>query len=120
MPTLATPSAAPAASALSRELKQLESAEEFLDYFAVPYDRAVVNVSRLHILKRFYQYLAKQGGIDGLPPASAYATCRELLARAYTDFISSSGIEQKVFRVFERAQGEHRVAVDGLRRGVRS
>lgn len=107
-------------SQLSTELKQLESAEEFLDYFAVPYDRAVVNVSRLHILKRFYQYLAKQGGIEGLPPATAYAACREMLAKAYTDFITSSGLEQKVFRVFERAQGEHRVAISGLRRGVSS
>ncbi|AYH43384.1 nitrogenase-stabilizing/protective protein NifW [Azoarcus sp. DN11] len=104
-------------SALGCALRRLESAEEFLDYFAVPYERAVVNVSRLHILKRFYQYLAKQGGIDGLPPDNAHAICRELLARAYTDFVGSSGVEQKVFRVFQRARGEHRVALGGLRRG---
>jgi nitrogenase-stabilizing/protective protein len=102
-------------SALADDLKQLSSAEEFLDYFAVPHDRAVVNVSRLHILKRFNQYLTQAGGIDGLPPAQAYATCRELLARAYTDFVNSSGIAEKVFRVFRAAQGEHRVAVTSLK-----
>lgn len=105
-------------SALARDLQQLSSAEEFLDYFAVPYDRPVVNVSRLHILKRFNQYLTQAGGIDGLPPAEAFTTCRGLLARAYTDFVSSSGIAEKVFRVFRTAQGEHPVSVDGLKRNL--
>ena len=105
-------------SALINDMKRLESAEDFLDYFAIPYDLAVVNISRLHILKRFYQYLAKQGGVEGLPPASAYSSCREMLARAYMDFLNSSGIEQKVFKVFQTAQGEHRVPVTGIRRAV--
>lgn len=103
-------------SALIEDMKQLESAEDFLDYFAIPYDVSVVNISRLHILKRFYQYLAAKGGIDGLPPASAFSTCREMLAKAYMDFLNSSGIEQKVFKVFQTATGEHRVSVDKLRR----
>lgn len=103
-------------STLIREMQGLASAEEFLDYFAVPYDRAIVNVSRLHILKRFNQYLAQSGGVEGLEPASAYATCRALLARAYTDFLASSGIQEKVFKVFQTAQGEHRIALDSLRR----
>jgi nitrogenase-stabilizing/protective protein len=104
---------------LIADLKQLDSAEAFLDYFALPFDKAVVNISRLHILKRFYQYLSRHGGIEGLPPATAYSTCRELLARAYGDFLTSSGIEQKVFKVFQTAQGEHRVGLDGLR-GIRT
>jgi nitrogenase-stabilizing/protective protein len=105
-------------SALIAELKQLESAEAFLDYFALPYDRAIVNVSRLHILKRFYQYLTKQGGIESLPPASAYSTCRELLAKSYTDFINSSGIEQKVFKVFQNAGGRQTVPLGSIRRAA--
>ena len=105
-------------SALVDDMKCLESAEDFLDYFAIPYDATVVRVSRLHILKRFYQYLAQQGGIDGLPPASAYAACRDMLAAAYKDFIASNGVEQKVFKVFQTARGEHHVAVGGLRRAV--
>lgn len=103
-------------STLIDDLKQLESAEDFLDYFAVPFDRAVVNISRLHILKRFYQYLAQEGGLEGLPPASAYATSRRLLAQAYCDFVESTGLEEKVFKVFHTARGEQRVALGGLRR----
>lgn len=105
-------------AALIAEMKSLDSAEAFLEYFAVPYDKAVVNVSRLHILKRFTQYLAQQGGIEGLPPASAYSACRGLLARAYTDFLGSSGIEQKVFKVFQTAQGRQTVPLSSIRRAV--
>lgn len=106
-------------TSISQDLSALSSAEEILDYFAVPYDRAVVNVSRLHILKRFQQYLGQRGGIEALPVTSAYATCRELLARAYTDFLESSGIEQRVFKVFQTQAGEQRVAITqiGGRRG---
>ena len=103
-------------SALIDEMKRLESAEDFLEYFAIPYDRAIVNVSRLHILKRFYQYLAKSGGIENLPPASAFSTCRELLAKSYMDFLNSSGLEQKVFKVFQTAQGKQSVPVGSIRR----
>ena len=34
---------------LNAELGSLSAAEEFFDYFGVPYDQHVVNVSRLHI-----------------------------------------------------------------------
>lgn len=104
-------------STLIRDMQQLSSAEDFLDYFAVPYERAVVNVSRLHILKRFNQYLAQHGGVEELPPADAFAVCRRLLTQAYTDFLSTSGVEAKVFKVFRSVQGEHRVRLDSLRRG---
>ena len=105
---------------LVEDLKHLESAEDFLNYFAIPYDVAVVHVNRLHILKRFQQYLVLEGGVEGLPAASAFATCRALLARAHNDFVASSGIEQKVFKVFQTAQGEHHVAIEGLRRRLGS
>lgn len=103
-------------TSILQDLSALSSAEEILDYFAVPYDRAVVNVSRLHILKRFQQYLGQRGGLDALPVASAYSTCRELLARAYTDFLESSGIEQRVFKVFQTQAGEQRVSVSQIGR----
>ena len=101
---------------LIAEMNSLDSAEAFLEFFALPYDKAVVNVSRLHILKRFNQYLTQKGGIESLPPASAYSTCRELLARAYTDLLASSGIEQKLFRVFQAAQGQQSVPISSIRR----
>jgi nitrogenase-stabilizing/protective protein len=95
------------------EMQKLSSAEEFLGYFGLDYDPKVVSVSRLHILKRFNQYLGREGGVAGLAPAVARAKCRELLTRAYADFVHSSGVEEKVFKVFK--QGTHSVSVDSLR-----
>ena len=51
---------------LTTRLKALSSANEFLDFFGIAYDESVVNVNRLHILKRFYQYLHKAEGLAGL------------------------------------------------------
>ena len=81
------------------DLDELESAEDFLTYFGVAFDPAVVQVNRLHILQRFHDYL---GEIDK-PPDSAEARFRlyaDLLRGAYRDFVSSDARTEKVFRVF--------------------
>ncbi|MHC5721453.1 MAG: nitrogenase-stabilizing/protective protein NifW, partial [Nostoc sp.] len=39
------------------EFKQLVDAEEFFKFFDMSYDVEVVNVNRLHILKKFSQYM---------------------------------------------------------------
>ena len=41
------------------DLEDLVSAEDFLEYFQVPYEASVVHVNRLHILQRFHDYIAK-------------------------------------------------------------
>jgi nitrogenase-stabilizing/protective protein len=99
---------------LAEELARLESAEAFFEYFDLAYDPHTLNVSRLHILKRFNQYLARAGGIDAFETTLARERCRDLLAAAYKDFIASSGVEQRVFRVFQRARGEQRVQVSDI------
>ena len=44
---------------LDLDLEELSSAEDFLDYFGIGYDPAVVHVNRLHILQRFHDYLGR-------------------------------------------------------------
>ena len=46
---------------LEEALEDLSSAEDFLEYFGVAYDAAIVHVNRLHILQRFHDYIAKAG-----------------------------------------------------------
>ncbi|HEY0722084.1 MAG TPA: nitrogenase-stabilizing/protective protein NifW [Gammaproteobacteria bacterium] len=75
------------------ELDELESAEDFLDYFEIAYERSVVQINRLHILQRFSNYL-KQSQDQG---RDFY---RAALQRAYDDFVSSSAQTEKVFKVF--------------------
>ena len=82
-------------------LDELESAEDFLDYFAVPYAAAIVAVNRLHILQRFHDYLTRQA--PNLPPEEAQqrGIYRLWLERAYQDFVTSNSLTEKVFAVFQ-------------------
>lgn len=94
------------ALSLDEDLQDLGSAEDFLQYFEVPYDQGVVHVNRLHILQRFHDYLAQAH--DVLPAADQLrrAAYRKLLARAYQDFVESNALAEKVFRVFHEAAAE--------------
>lgn len=85
------------------DLDELESAEDFLDYFGIAYEPAVVQVNRLHILQRFHDYLAE---VDTLPEAAParFALHRDLLQGAYQDFVHSDARREKVFKVFQQQQ----------------
>jgi nitrogenase-stabilizing/protective protein len=100
---------------LTTRLKALSSANEFLDFFGIPYDEQIVNVNRLHILKRFYQYLHKADGLAALDEVGLFTRYRELLAKAYQDFTQSNAATEKVFKVFQDAGGQQHVSVNKLR-----
>ncbi|MCQ9378201.1 MULTISPECIES: nitrogenase stabilizing/protective protein NifW [unclassified Methyloversatilis] len=100
---------------LTQRLATLSSAEDFLEFFALPFDQSVVNVNRLHILKRFYQYLRGEQGVAEGEPAVVYARYRGLLLRAYEDFVKSTPAQEKVFKVFQEADGQQRVSLESLR-----
>jgi len=86
---------------LAEALEDLSSAEDFLEYFAVPYDPKVVQVNRLHILQRFHDYLARQA--PNLPPeeSAQHGIYKLWLERAYKDFVVSDALTEKVFAVFQ-------------------
>ncbi|HZX33303.1 MAG TPA: nitrogenase-stabilizing/protective protein NifW [Rhodocyclaceae bacterium] len=81
-------------------LDELVSAEDFLEFFDIPYEPRVVQVNRLHILQRFHDYLAKQA--PNLPPEedAQRGIYRLWLERAYQDFVESNALTEKVFKVF--------------------
>ncbi|WFU14710.1 nitrogenase stabilizing/protective protein NifW [Bradyrhizobium sp. CB3481] len=94
----------PAAGILYR-LNKACSAEEFFALLGVDYDPQIVNVARLHILKRMGQYLAKEQ-FTGAAEAEVRARCKAVLQQAYADFVASSPIEQRVFKVLQDAVAE--------------
>jgi nitrogenase-stabilizing/protective protein len=101
-------------------LLTLSAAEEFFEHLGVPYDPAVIRVNRLHILKRFNQYLrAAEPDVAGLDTGMQLMTCRELLIQAYRDFVRSTPAQEKVFKVFQDAEGGH-IGLDTLRRTLPS
>lgn len=88
------------------DLGRLSAAEEFFDYLAVPYEPAIVRVARLHILRRMGQYIRGSevdGVFAGLGDEEIRALCREHLDQAYQDFVASSPIQERVFKVHKEA-----------------
>lgn len=101
--------------AFPEELAELESAEDFLDYFGIAYDRAVVQVNRLHILQRYHDYLSGHRQNGGEP---GYADYQALLSRAYADFVHSDARTEKVMRVLQKASGVAKVPVASIGRAT--
>jgi len=101
------------------QMESFSATEEFFAFLGVDYEPAVVNVSRLHILKRFQQYLRAVPVPPDVCEDEARAHCRQLLARAYQDFVKSNAITEKVFKVFQDAAGVQTVGVDKLRASLR-
>jgi nitrogenase-stabilizing/protective protein len=85
---------------LDEALRELVSAEDFLGYFGVPYEAAVVQVNRLHILQRFHDYLRRNAAEMPSDNASRTAFHRKWLGQAYADFTRSDARTEKVFAVF--------------------
>ncbi len=84
---------------LELDMEELDTAEDFLEYFEVKYDPAVVQVNRLHILQRFHDYLS--AGSLPSEEKQRYNHYRELLQSAYDDFVKSDARTEKVFNVFK-------------------
>jgi nitrogenase-stabilizing/protective protein len=84
------------------ELRKLSSAEDFFEALGVEYDPSVVRVARLHILRRMGEYLV-QNDLDGASDEEARAACKEHLAKAYADFVASSPIAERLFKVHKDA-----------------
>ncbi|UOA07859.1 nitrogenase-stabilizing/protective protein NifW [Methylobacter sp. S3L5C] len=88
------------------EIEELESAEDFLQYFTLDYEPSVVHVNRLHILQRFHDYLQKAGTDMPENESAKRAVYSKLLLRAYQDFVESDAQTEKVFKVFSMGQAQ--------------
>ena len=101
-------------SEIANAMAELSSAEEFLNFLGINYDQRVINVNRLHILKRFNQYLSRHS-FSTCSNEKIKAEYKMLLERAYSDFVKSDAVTEKVFKVFQDATGVKKFSVDSLR-----
>jgi nitrogenase-stabilizing/protective protein len=80
----------------------LSTAEEYLEFFGIPYDAKMVSVNRLHILRKFSEYVQAIDQDTTLNEGDRLGQYRAALQNAYTLFLSSSSLEQKLFKVFKQ------------------
>jgi nitrogenase-stabilizing/protective protein len=83
------------------QLKKLSSAEDYFRFLGVSFDPAVLNVARMHILRRMGDNLRESGFEPDEDKARAYF--RAHLERAYEDFVRSTPIKERVFKVHKDA-----------------
>jgi nitrogenase-stabilizing/protective protein len=100
-------------STFAAELKSLIDAEDFFEFLDVEYDEHVVDVNRLHILKKYQTYLEKTD-LTGADDAGLRSAHRASLARAYMDFTTSNAATEKLFKVFKDEQAKAFVGLDAI------
>ncbi|MEM1368277.1 MAG: nitrogenase-stabilizing/protective protein NifW [Cyanobacteria bacterium P01_H01_bin.15] len=80
------------------QFNRLKNAEEYFEFLGVKYDQQILNVHRLHILRKFSELTESiEPTLDEEQRLNGY---REALQAAYDLFLTSSGVEQKLFQVF--------------------
>jgi nitrogenase-stabilizing/protective protein len=92
----------------------LSSAEDFFKALDVAYDPKVLQVCRLHILRRMGEYMRNETFTADAPEAEIRAQCSAFLTRAYADFIRSTPLEERVFKVLKDAVKPKRQAFVSL------
>lgn len=81
------------------QFNQLKDAEEYFEFFGLTYDPKVVNINRLHILRKFSQFVQE---VDkNQSEAEILAAYSQQLRNAYDLFLTSNSVEQKLFKVFQ-------------------
>lgn len=81
------------------QFNQIKDAEAYFEFFGLTYDPHIVNVNRLHILRKFSQLVsAEDSSQDDDQLLKAY---RQALQTAYNLFVTSNSVEQKLFKVFQ-------------------
>ena len=82
---------------------QLSDAEEYFEFFQLPYDQKVINVNRLHILKKFSEFIQQiDENNSELSNSEKLSIYRDALEQAYQIFLESTPLEQKLFKVFKQ------------------
>lgn len=84
------------------EFNKLVNAEDYFQFFEIPYDQKIVNVNRLHILQKFSDFIKEIDNNSELNESQRLGKYREALENAYQVFIESTPQEQKLFKVFHQ------------------
>lgn len=91
----------------------LESAEDYCEFFGIEYDKVLLGRGRLAVLQSFHNLLPQDWGtLD-------YDELRRLFTLAYTNMLTSSAREEQLFKVFKTpVYGISIESIGGRRKGA--
>lgn len=86
--------------------KELVDAEDFFEFYNVPFHPEMLAISRVHILKKFRMYLEEEGILEeDTSDKEVWKMQRAYLFRAYREFIEPTPVRQKFFSTFYQSNG---------------
>ena len=96
-----------------QDFAELESAEDYCNFFGIDYDKGLLARNRLAVLQRFHDLLPQDWG------ALDYAELRTLFGMAYANLAHSSARDEQLFKVFKpQIVGIPLSAIGGRRKGA--
>lgn len=89
------------------EFNKITDAEQYFEFFQLEYDAKLVNVNRLHILKKFSQLIVEiDTNFPDLGEDEKLVQYRDALIQSYEVFFTTSPLQTKLFKVFnEKPKG---------------
>ncbi|HBE18455.1 MAG TPA: nitrogenase stabilizing/protective protein [Cyanobacteria bacterium UBA11149] len=85
------------------DFRNLTDAEDYFKFFNLSYDPKVVNVNRLHILKKFSELVQEiDANSTEEDREKKFDLYKAALQQAYQVFLTSTSLDQKLFKVFNQ------------------
>lgn len=89
------------------KFKTIRDAEDYFKFFELDCDSRILNVNRLHILRKFSEVIQEvDATAETLTEAEILDRYRQGLEAAYALFLTSNSLEQKLFAVFQQDRGD--------------
>lgn len=83
---------------------ELETAEDFLDFFEIEYDPEQVRINRLHIMHRFNQKLTQASTERCVSANDRYLLAQSLLGECYATFHKQEARLHSSMNVYKRLE----------------
>lgn len=97
-----------------KDLYKLESAEDFFNYFDIPFDETVLKPYRLHILKKFSMYMEEVLSDPDCKnnEEKLYKSLKDYLRLSYYQIAENTPYKERLFKVHQDAGKRYFIEIE--------
>lgn len=97
-----------------KDLYELETAEDFFNYFGVEYDENILKPYRLHILKKFSLYMREVMSEPDFKnnEEKLFTTLKSYLMLSYQQISENTPLKERLFKVHQEASKKYIISID--------